>query len=191
MIKMEKWDVIFCTSNLHKVQDMQCILGDQFNVIQHDVDLCEIQGNPESIIRHKCIEAYKLLKKPLIVEDTCLGFNAFNGLPGPYIKYFLVELGAENIYKLLAEFDDKSGFAMCSIGYVDENGIEIFHHKTMGDIVKSRGSTEFGWNSIFQPHGYNQTFAEMSFELRNSLSHRYHAASKLKSFLETKMQSPQ
>lgn len=51
---------------------------------------------------------------PVLVEDTCLCFNALGGLPGPYIKWFLEKLKPEGLHQLLAGFEDKSAYALCT-----------------------------------------------------------------------------
>lgn len=61
-------------------------------VINNPIDLPEYQGEPDEITREKCLEAVRRLKGPVLIEDTCLCFNALGGLPGPYIKYFLKNL---------------------------------------------------------------------------------------------------
>ncbi len=65
-----------------------------YQVISKDVDLPEYQGSPEEVVREKCAEAARRIQGPVIVEDTCLCFNALGGLPGPYIKvtFILLEL---------------------------------------------------------------------------------------------------
>ena len=55
-------------------------------MISQNVDLPEYQGTPEEVVREKCLEAARRIQGPVIVEDTCLCFNALGGLPGPYIK---------------------------------------------------------------------------------------------------------
>lgn len=55
----------------------------------------------------------------VIVEDTCLCFNAFGGLPGPYIKWFLHNLGVNGLHKLLEGFEDKSAYAQCTFVYAE------------------------------------------------------------------------
>ncbi|VDK49474.1 unnamed protein product [Gongylonema pulchrum] len=57
-------------------------------VENESIDLPEYQGEPDEIARNKCMAAAERLQKPVLVEDTCLCFNAFGGLPGPYIKWF-------------------------------------------------------------------------------------------------------
>ncbi|EKX73236.1 conserved hypothetical protein [Theileria equi strain WA] len=177
---MSKKQLVFCTSNQEKVKDLQHILGEDFLVVNVSIDLAEIQGSPEEITLAKAKEAYRLLKKPLIVEDTCLCFNAFGGLPGPYIKYFLLNIGPQGLYKTLEKFEDKTGYALCTFGYADENDVKIFKGRVNGTIVEPRGKIDISWNSIFEPNGYDKTFSELSFEEKNKVSHRYRAAMELK-----------
>lgn len=61
--------------------------------MNRDIDLPEFQGEPDEICREKCLEAAKHISGPVIIEDTCLCFNALGGMPGPYIKWFLKALG--------------------------------------------------------------------------------------------------
>ena len=69
--------------------------------------LCNNQGEPSEVCREKCRAAARIVDGPVIVEDTCLGFRAHGGLPGPYIKWYLDKLGVEGLPRLLAGFDDK------------------------------------------------------------------------------------
>ena len=66
-----------------------------FQVISKDIDLPEYQEEPGEVAVKKCEEAANHIKGPVLVEDTCLCFNALGGLPGPYIKWFLKKLGPE------------------------------------------------------------------------------------------------
>ena len=121
---------------------------------------------------------------PVIVEDTCLCFNALGGMPGPYIKWFLSALGPDGLPRLLADFDDKTANAVCMFGYAEsKDQINVFEGKTAGHIVPPRGSRDFGWDPIFQPEGFGQTYAEMDKNEKNKISHRFRALDKLKQYL--------
>jgi len=120
---------------------------------------------------------------PVIVEDTCLCFNALNGLPGPYVKWFLKELGRDGLNKMLAAYEDKSAQAVCTFAYCAGPGKEalLFEGRTDGKIVPSRGPTHFGWDAVFEYEG--QTYAEMDKSEKNKISHRSKALAKLKGWL--------
>lgn len=144
----------------------------------------EFQGEPEQISKEKCKLAIKEIGGPVIVEDTCLCYNALKGLPGPYIKWFL-KLGHENLNKIIESFEDKTAYALCTFSLAwNENEEPItFSGRTDGKIVPPRGPKEFGWDPIFQPNGFEQTYAEMPKEIKNTISHRYKALHSLKEYL--------
>ncbi|XP_029818143.1 inosine triphosphate pyrophosphatase [Manacus vitellinus] len=150
-----------------------------------EIDLPEYQGEPDEISVQKCREAARQVQGPVIVEDTCLCFNALGGLPGPYIKWFLEKLKPEGLYKLLAGFEDKSAYALCTFAFSSgnpEEPVRLFKGQTHGLIVEPRGPRDFGWDPCFQPDGYNQTYAELPKAVKNSISHRYRALSELSAF---------
>lgn len=72
-----------------------------FEVVAVNVDLPELQGEPEDIAKEKCRLAADQVGGPVMVEDTSLCFNAMKGLPGPYCKWFLKALGPEGLFKML------------------------------------------------------------------------------------------
>lgn len=150
----------FVTGNANKLKEVQAILGKTLQSTK--LDLPEIQGSPQDVTREKARAACKLIKGPVLVEDTCLCFNALNGLPGPYIKWFLESLGHDGLNKMLAGFDDKTAYALCTFGYC-EPGQEpiLFEGRTEGSIVSARGPKNFGWDPIFQPVGFSETYAEV------------------------------
>lgn len=87
---------------------------------------------------------------------------------------------------MLHGFEDKTAYAQCIFAYSSgEKGskIHIFDGRCSGKIVEPRGATTFGWDPIFQPDGFSQTYAEMPSETKNRISHRYKAIVALKEFL--------
>lgn len=176
--------ITFITGNDKKLIELTSILGANFprKIITHKMDLPEIQGDIDEICTMKCLEAGKLVKGPVLVEDTSLCFNALQGLPGPYIKWFL-KLEPHGLAKLLNGFDNKSAVAICTFGYNDGNGnIQLFQGKTEGDIVDPRGPNYFGWDPIFQPKGYDKTYAELPSAVKNTISHRCKAIEQMKEY---------
>lgn len=157
----------------------------KFTITNKSLDLLEIQGTVEEVTIHKAQSAADLVGGPVLVEDTCLGFTALNNLPGPYVKWFVQAVGLEGLVNMLYKFDDKGANAICTFGYSEGPGkeVKIFQGVTKGNIVDSRGPTNFGWDSIFEPEGFDQTYAEMDKEVKNSISHRFRALDKLRDFL--------
>ena len=187
--------ITFVTGNANKLKEVLHILanGDsngpstvgKFSIVNKALDLDEVQGTIEEVATHKAKAAAELIGGPVLVEDTCLGFTAFNNLPGPYIKWFVQSIGLQGLVDMLYKFEDKSAKAFCTFGYCDGPGSEvlIFQGSTEGNIVDSRGHTNFGWDSIFEPKGFNQTYAEMDKEVKNTISHRFRALDKVRDFL--------
>ena len=128
---------------------------------------------------------------PVLVEDVSLCFNAYKGLPGPYIKPFLDSIGTAGLYKMVAGYEDKTAYAQCIYAFCEGKGKEprLFVGKCDGTIVEPRGANAFGWDPVFQPKGYNETFAEMPQEEKNKISHRTRALEQLIEFLKTNSES--
>ncbi|ONK70956.1 uncharacterized protein A4U43_C04F3240 [Asparagus officinalis] len=169
--------VTFVTGNAKKLEEVRAILGNSIPFKSLKLELPELQGEPEEISKEKARLAAIEVNGPVLVEDTCLCFNALNGLPGPYIKWFLQKTGHEGLNNLLAAYEDKSAYAMCVFSLALGPSVEpmAFVGKTQGKIVPARGPTDFGWDPIFQPDGYELTYAEMPKEEKNKISHRSRA----------------
>nr|XP_011457787.1 PREDICTED: inosine triphosphate pyrophosphatase isoform X1 [Fragaria vesca subsp. vesca] len=178
--------VTFVTGNAKKLEEVRAILGNSipFNSLKLDfLAVPELQGEPEDISKEKARLAALQVNGPVLVEDTCLCFNALKGLPGPYIKWFLQKIGHEGLNNMLMAYEDKSAYALCAFSFAIGPDAEpiAFLGKTPGKIVPARGPNDFGWDPIFQPDGYEQTYAEMSKEEKNKISHRYRALALVKS----------
>jgi len=176
--------VTFITGNIKKLEDLQYILGDSIKLDNKKIDLPELQGEPEEVTIEKAKEAARQINGPVLIEDVSLCFNAFKGLPGVYIKWFVEKLGNESVSKLLDSFDDKSAYAQCIYAYCEGPSSTpiTFIGRVNGTIVRPRGSQGFGWDQIFQPDGYDKTNAEMDTEERLSINARQIALMKVKQF---------
>jgi hypothetical protein len=119
--RVQKPIVTFVTGNQKKLQEVIAILGAEgelpIEVTNRKLDLPEYQGEPEEISRQKAIAAALEVGGAVMVEDTSLCFNALQGLPGPYIKWFLDKLGHEGLNNMLAAYEDKSGYAQCIFAF--------------------------------------------------------------------------
>lgn len=157
---------VFITGNQHKADYLSTMLGVE---LEHQkVDLDEIQSiSLEAIVTHKVMQAYAEIRRPVLVEDVGLNFNALSGLPGPFIKFFVeAPDGLGKLCRILDGFDDRSARAVCVFGYYDGERVELFHGGMDGIIATSpRGEKGFGWDKIFEPVGYDgKTRAELSSE---------------------------
>eukprot|EP00193_Tetraselmis_chui_P005682 CAMPEP_0177762720 /NCGR_PEP_ID=MMETSP0491_2-20121128/6494_1 /TAXON_ID=63592 /ORGANISM="Tetraselmis chuii, Strain PLY429" /LENGTH=196 /DNA_ID=CAMNT_0019278791 /DNA_START=269 /DNA_END=859 /DNA_ORIENTATION=- len=181
--------IAFATGNKKKLEEVVAILAAgadlPFAVESVKLDLPELQGWPEDIAKEKCRLAAKQVGGAVMTEDTSLCFNALGGLPGPYIKWFLEKCGHEGLNKMLAGFDDKSAYAQCIFAYTPDEHTEpvIFDGRTPGKIVPASGVNNFGWDPIFMPDGFTETYAELDKTVKNTISHRYRALDQLRKYL--------
>lgn len=173
----------FITGSKHKFKETQDILPD---IKQLSIELPEIQEtDAEKIVSEKLKQAFTHHSGEFIIEDTSLYLDCLNGLPGPLIKWFLKKLGTRGLYKLTDKLGNNQATAKTIIGYAkDKNNIHFFTGEIKGRIVSPKGDKSFGWNNIFQPAGYNKTFAQMSLKEKNAISMRGLAVAKLKKFLK-------
>lgn len=172
----------FITGSKHKLAEIREVIT---GLEQLDIDLPEIQEiDSRKIIEAKLAEARKHESGALMVEDTSLYFDALHGLPGPLIKWFMKTVGNEGLYKMAAAFGDFGAEAKTVIGYAaPEGAVRFFEGSIKGTIVSPRGESDFGWDPIFQPDGYQETFAELGSAVKNSLSMRRLAAEQLQKHL--------
>lgn len=180
--------VFFATHNQTKLHNMRNMLGPSFDVIGLNIKLPEIQGEIEDIVKHKCKVLYeKYIKlgitEPIIVENIALCINALNGLPGPYIKWFSNKLGNAKLFELIEQYDDHRAQAICTYCFMDKDKQIIIDGVVNGQIVKPLNNNDFGWDSIFKPDGYNQTFAEIDNKEKYKVSPRFIATDKLRNYL--------
>ena len=177
-------NVYFITGNVNKYNEVQSFLSQYgFTVSMVDIDLPEIQGTDMEIIKHKAEYALNYMDKPFIVEDSSLEFDALGGLPGPYIKWFLKNVGNSGLVKMLESFENKQGNAVCNIAYFNGESIEYFRGVDKGTIVQEKGTSCFGWDNIFKPDDYETTYGEIELSLKNTTSHRGKALSMLRTAL--------
>ena len=100
-------------------------------------------------------------------------------------KDFLTNVGREGLWKMVQNFEH-SAYAQCIFAFCEGPDAEpiVFVGKCDGKIVAPRGENMFGWDPIFMPDGFEQTFAEISSEEKNKISHRGKALELVKNYLE-------
>ncbi len=188
-------DVItFVTGNKKKLEEVKRILSGSndenilpFTISNQKIDLPELQGDPLEIAKEKCALAAKEIGGAVITEDTSLCFNALNGMPGPYVKWFLDKCGHDGLNNMIGFSNDKSGYAQTVVGFCAGPGkkVYIFDGRTQGKIVPPRGPLDFGWDPIFCPdEGQGKTYAEMKKSEKDAISHRSRAFGQLRTFLQ-------
>lgn len=176
----------FVTTNRGKFQDIARFIPD---LIQIDVELPEVQDlNPQSVVEAKIREARKVAPDcHILVEDTSVHLDCLNGLPGPFIKWFIHRLGLDGFHALTQKYKNSSVLAKCTIGFsANTQDYQFFEGSLLGSLIAPpEGIVSGAWDEIFAPAGYSQSFAQLSFEVRKQLHPRYVAAEKLKKYLST------
>ncbi|MBZ1356594.1 MAG: RdgB/HAM1 family non-canonical purine NTP pyrophosphatase [Candidatus Nealsonbacteria bacterium] len=170
----------FATKNLNKIKEVNAILG--YELEQIAIDLYEPQAiDLSKIISEKAQDAFNKTGKTVLVEDTAIEFNGWNGLPGALVKWFLDTVGNEGLIKMMAGFEDRSAVAKTAVAFFDGEKTHSFIGTIKGKISDSvRGDDVFGWDPIFIPDGSSKTFAEMTKEEKNEISMRKKALELMK-----------
>jgi len=180
MLESSKRSILFVTSNLNKVKEIEAVLSKyNIQVETSSIKKREIQSEQlEEIAKESALSAYEVLRRPLFVEDSGLFIEALNGFPGPYSSYTYRKIGVAGILKLMVCEKNREAEFASQIAYIDERGvIKLCRGVCEGDIAEeARGSGGFGFDPIFIPKGQTKTFAEMSVEEKNLFSHRAKAA---------------
>lgn len=155
---------VFITGNQHKADYLSRQLG--ISLEYQKVNLDELQSTDlHSIVEHKLRQAYAFVRRPVLVEDVSLSFNALGDLPGPYIKWFVEHAGEEACCRMLDGFEDRGAVIRCTFGYFDGEHMMFFDSELPGTISDSpRGDNGFGFDRFFINEGYDITRAEMSQE---------------------------
>lgn len=178
--------IYFVSKNAKKYAEIKEILSDRFVVEEYPERIPELQVDQlDELIRNKAMEAFKIVKRPVVVEHTILILDAFNGLPGMQTSYFYEHMGYQKIYKKCKgnyKATVKSVFCLC-----DGKKFLIGEGKEKGKIVKPntkvQESDAFDWDCIFVPKKDNpqkKTYAQMTLEEKNKRSMRRKAWEDLK-----------
>ena len=203
--------IVFATNNQHKLSEIRDILGDGFEVLSLkdigcDVDIPETGQTLDENALQKAQYVYNHYHIDCFADDTGLEVDALDGAPGVYSARYanLEDPSAEshdaeaNMSRLLRELGEnnnrKARFRtvialiqkkdVCPCGCTSIKEIHKFEGIVEGEIIRERrGGEGFGYDPIFQPDGYDQTFAELGMEVKNHISHRARATQKLAEYL--------
>jgi XTP/dITP diphosphohydrolase len=171
--------LILVSGNPNKGIEAERILG--VPVLRVSIALPEIQAaTVEDITRYKLEVARTKGYGRLVVEDVSLGFDALGDFPGPYVRWLLEAAGGKGLGAIAYSLIDKSACAKCCVAYWDGKEPHMFSGEVQGEIlVDPRGEQKFGWDAWFQPRGSSMTFAEMTPDQKDAISHRGLAYRKL------------
>ena len=166
-------ELFFVSSNENKFQETERILsnfGMQINFFKTTLE--EIQSNNlNDIAEQKAINAYEIVKKPIIIEDDGLFINALNGFPGPYSSYVYDTIGNKGIMNLLENFQVRDAKFVSIIAYCDDDSeVKLFESSIPGKISSIIEKGGWGYDPIFIPDGESTTYANVSD--KDKFSHR-------------------
>lgn len=188
--------LVFATNNQHKLKEIQHILGAQIELLGlSDIgcyeDIPETRETLEGNASQKAFFIYDKYGYNCFADDTGLEIEALNGRPGVYSARYAGEAknSEANMGKVLAEMhkikNRKARFRTV-ISLVIEGQETLFEGIVDGQILEEkRGIEGFGYDPVFQPDGYKETFAEMELGEKNKISHRARAVQKLVTYLTT------
>ena len=185
MAAPERDKLIFVSSNPNKAIEAERILG--MPLVRASIVLPEIQAaDVKDITRYKLEVAKTKGFGRLVVEDVSLGFEELGNFPGPYVRWLLEAAGGKALAAIADALNNRSAKAECCVAYWDGSEGHVFCGECAGEVlVTPRGEEKFGWDPWFQPRGSNKTFAEMTPEEKDQLSHRGHAYRQLAEHLKS------
>ena len=191
--------IVFATNNSHKLEEIRQILGKSIEVLSladincHE-DIPETAPTIEGNAMMKARYVYDKYGTPCFADDTGLEVEALDGAPGVYSARYAGGKGHDseaNMRKLLHELEGKENrraqFRTVIALIEQKDGKPVAHTfegKIEGQISdEKRGTSGFGYDPIFVPEGYEQSFAELGNEIKNKISHRARAVARLAEYL--------
>jgi len=186
--------LVFATNNKHKLEEVSAVIGEKINIlsltdIQCFDDIPESADTLEGNALLKSRHVFQKFGMDCFADDTGLEVEALDGEPGVYsARYAGEDSNAErNIEKLLAALSGKPNRKArfrTVISLIMDEKIHYFEGIVKGEIIEQkRGNSGFGYDPVFVPEGFSQTFAEMGSDEKNKISHRALAVNELIQFL--------
>ena len=187
--------LVFATNNAHKLEEIRAILGNSIEIlsladIHCHADIPETADTLEGNARQKSRYVYEHYGLDCFADDTGLEVESLGGAPGVYSARYADGQGHDsqaNMNKLLKEMEEKNDrkAQFRTITSLIEKGEERqFEGIVKGQITREkRGESGFGYDPIFQPDGYETTFAELGSDIKNRISHRARAVAALCDYL--------
>jgi non-canonical purine NTP pyrophosphatase (RdgB/HAM1 family) len=181
-------NVYFVTGNKSKFEEAREILRkSDINLIQTKLNLKETQTlNQEEVLIEKARQAFEVLQKPVIVDDTGIYFEEYANFPGTYTKLLFEGIGFKGLLRLL-KTKNKGAYFKTLICYKDDKTEKVVSGIWKGRItskISKKFNPDWQYNSIFMPSGYKKTLSEIPIEERAKKSHRKKAFDNLNGLLK-------
>ena len=187
--------LVFATNNAHKLEEIRAILGNSIEIlsladIHCHADIPETADTLEGNARQKSRYVYEHYGLDCFADDTGLEVESLGGAPGVYSARYANGQGHDsqaNMNKLLKEMEEKNDRKAqfrTIISLIEKGEERQFEGIVKGQITREkRGESGFGYDPIFQPDGYETTFAELGSDIKNRMSHRARAVAALCEYL--------
>ena len=187
--------LVFATNNKHKLEEVRAILGNRIEVLSlNDIDCHDdIPETAETLQGNALIKARHIYEKyglDCFADDTGLEVEALGGEPGVYsARYAGEDCNPEaNMYKLLQNLtgkNNRNAQFRTVIALIIQGEEKLFNGIVKGTISNEKmGNAGFGYDPIFIPEGFSESFAQMTSDMKNSISHRYRATEELSKYLK-------
>lgn len=191
---MQKIQLVLATNNQHKVREIRKILPECFDLLSLkeagvSEELPETSGTIEGNAMQKALKVWEITGYDCIADDSGLEVDSLDGRPGVHSAYFAGEPRNDdrNIVFLLDQLEgvnNRRANFVTVIALVRAGEVFLFEGKVFGNITNRRqGTGGFGYDPVFVPDGFTETFAELGDEVKNRISHRAVAVGKLQDFL--------
>lgn len=192
--------VMVATKNRNKVKEMQAILADALELVALPDEAPEVVEDGSTFCENalkKAREYSSYSHLPTIAEDSGLEVDALEGAPGIYSARFAEKFAGrdasdESNNRLLLEklsgLPDSKRKArfVCFMAYKDGEVEKIFEGEVRGTVGhEPAGTSGFGYDPLFIPEGYKQSFGQLPEDVKNGISHRFHAVSRLAEYLKS------
>lgn len=188
-------ELVFATNNKHKLEELQALLGNSCKLLSlNDIgcndEIPEDQATLEGNANQKAFYIFNKFGYNCFADDTGLEIEALNGEPGVYsARYAGEEKSSEkNMQKVLQKLDkinQRNARFRTVISLIINGKENQFEGIVEGEILQQKkGNSGFGYDPIFQPKGFDLSFAEMSLTDKNKISHRGRAVQKLVEFIK-------
>lgn len=192
-----KKQLVFATNNDHKLKEVRNILGNTCQILSlKDINCLEdIPETADTLEGNALLKAHYVSQKygyDCFSDDTGLEVYALHNAPGVYSARYAGESkdSKANMRKVLEKLEGKEDYSArfrTVIALIVQGKEYLFEGIVEGTLIREeRGMAGFGYDPIFVPEGYNQTFAELGTDIKNTISHRAAAVNKLKLFLDEK-----